>query len=288
MTCNYCGSRNGVGEHRCRRCGRRPDDILNVNVGALATKLQPAPQVELVEAAEESPRSLSRTPNLARAVQRPLFQEKPDSKIIPFESYAAPAPRTKSPAPQRAAAKPSVRRSRVSEDQGKLDFLPALPPAPRKLGTTVDAVIVCEAPVATPLHRAVAAAIDWALVLIAYGIFLLGYFVGGGEFVANRLNYLVFGAALAAIALTYGLMYAIAGSETPGMKCAHLRLTTFDGFKPDGKQRLYRLLGSSLSLCTVLGLAWSLADEESLGWQDHISRTFPTPREVETLTFRRR
>jgi uncharacterized RDD family membrane protein YckC len=288
MTCNYCGSRNGVGEHRCRRCGRRPDDILNVNVGALATKLQPAPQVELLEAAEASPRPLSRTPNLARAVQRPLFQEKPDSKVIPFESYAPPAPRAKSPAPPRAAAKPSLRRSRVSEDQGKLDFLPALPPAPRKLGTTVDAVIVCEAPVATPLHRAVAAAIDWALVLIAYGIFLLGYFVGGGEFVANRLNYMVFGGALAAIALTYGLMYAIAGRETLGMNWAHLRLTTFDGFKPDGKQRLYRLLGSSLSLCTVLGLAWSLADEESLGWQDHISRTFPTPREVETLTFRRR
>jgi uncharacterized RDD family membrane protein YckC len=83
-------------------------------------------------------------------------------------------------------------------------------------------------------------------------------------------------------------MYAIAGRETAGMSCAHLRLITFDGFKPDGKQRLYRFLGSCLSLCTVLGLAWSLADEESLGWQDHISRTFPTPREVETLTFRRR
>jgi hypothetical protein len=33
---------------------------------------------------------------------------------------------------------------------------------------------------------------------------------------------------------------------------------------------------------------WSIWDEESLGWQDHISRTFPTPLEVETLTFHRR
>jgi uncharacterized RDD family membrane protein YckC len=231
---------------------------------------------------------LSRTPNLAHAVQRPLFQEKSDSNVIPFEAYAPPQPRPRSTAAPRPASKPSVRRSRVSEDQGTLDFLPALPPAPRTLGTTVEAVIVCEAPVATPLHRAVAAAIDWSLVLIAYGLFLAGYFLVGGEFVANQLNYVAFGAALAAIALTYGLMYAIAGRETAGMNCAHLRLITFDGFKPDGKQRLYRFLGSCLSLCTVLGLAWSLADEESLGWQDHISRTFPTPREVETLTFRRR
>jgi uncharacterized RDD family membrane protein YckC len=284
MTCSYCGSRNGNDEHRCHRCGRRPNDILNVNVGALATKLQPEPEAD-VPAAPAQPSS--RTPNLARAVQRPLFHEKPDSKVIPFESYSLP-PRAKTPAPPRTAAKTSVRRSRISDDQGKLDFLPALPPAPRKLGTTVDAVIVCEAPVATPLHRAVAAAIDWALVTIAYGIFLAGYFVGGGEFVGSRLNFLVFGGALGAIALTYGLMWAIAGRETLGMNCAHLRLITFDGFRPDGKQRLYRLLGSFLSLCTVLGLAWTLADEESLGWQDHISRTFPTPREVETLTFRRR
>ena len=39
---------------------------------------------------------------------------------------------------------------------------------------------------------------------------------------------------------------------------------------------------------SVLGLLWSIWDEESLAWQDHISRTFPSPREVETLTFHRR
>ena len=234
---------------------------------------------------------LPRTANLARAVQRPLFQARTDSNVIPFESYA-PSPRAVArppkPAAPRTSPKPAVRRPRVSQDQGTLDFLPPLPPAPRKLGTTVDAVIVCEAPVATPLHRAVAAGLDWSLVLIAYGIFLAGYFLAGGEFTANRLNYLVFGGAFGLIALTYGLMFAVAGCETAGMKWAHLRLITFDGFKPDGKQRFYRFVGSCLSLCTGLGLAWSLADEESLGWQDHISRTFPTPREVETLAFRRR
>lgn len=279
MTCSYCGSRNGDGEHRCRRCGRRPTDVLNV--GALATK--PQPVTEPAEMASANPS------NLSRAVQRPLFSE----KVIPFESYApAPArPKTHTApraTPKAGSAKPAGRRTRVSENQGSLDFLPSLPPAPRQLGTTVDAVIVCEAPVATPLHRAVAAAIDWSLVLISYGLFLAAYFLCGGEFVANKLNFMVFGAALPLIAAVYGLLFAVAGAETAGMSCAHLKLTTFDGFKPDGKQRAWRLAGSCLSLCTVLGLAWSLVDEESLGWQDHISRTFPTPREIETLTFRRR
>ena len=61
------------------------------------------------------------------------------------------------------------------------------------------------------------------------------------------------------------------------MQWAKLHLLTFDGFPPDRKQRLMRLAGSTLGLVTGLGLLWSLVDEEFLGWQDHISRTFPTP-----------
>ena len=72
------------------------------------------------------------------------------------------------------------------------------------------------------------------------------------------------------------------------MHWTHLRLTTFDGFRPELRQRLLRFAGSCLSLCTVVGLLWSLADEESLTWQDHISRTFPTPRELESQVFHRR
>ena len=50
-----------------------------------------------------------------------------------------------------------------------------MPAQPRKLGTTVEAVIYCELPVATTLHRAVAALLDWSLVLIGYGLFLLAF-----------------------------------------------------------------------------------------------------------------
>ena len=65
-------------------------------------------------------------------------------------------------------------------------------------------------------------------------------------------------------------------------------LLTFEGFPPDRKQRLIRLAGAALGLCTLMGLAWSLVDEEGLGWQDHMSRTFPTPSEAENLTLVRK
>jgi hypothetical protein len=33
---------------------------------------------------------------------------------------------------------------------------------------------------------------------------------------------------------------------------------------------------------------WSLVDEEGLGWQDHMSHTFPTPREADNMILVRR
>jgi uncharacterized RDD family membrane protein YckC len=281
MTCSYCGSRNGIEDSRCRRCGRRPTDVLNV--GALATNPEYTPEYEQ-EHASPAVRPVVRSANMSRPVQRTLFQD----NVIPFESYAPAAPPKPKAHSTRTGTRSGARRSRVSENQTSLDFLPPAPPAPRQLGTTVEAVIVCEAPVATPLHRAVAAAIDWVMCTIAYGLFLGAYFACGGEFTANKLNFMVFGAALLLIGAVYGLTYTIAGGETVGMRCAHLKLVTFDGFKPDTRQRVLRFAGSCLSLCTVLGLLWSIWDEESLAWQDHISRTFPSPREVETLTFHRR
>jgi uncharacterized RDD family membrane protein YckC len=258
-------------------------------MGAAAPKLQAV--------AAETPRE-SRPVNLSRAVQGSLFQVRP-TKVIPFEQYAPGQPaRPKAPIQPpptpgfgaTLAAKPPARRaSRIPDGQGSLDFLPPAPPKPRTLGTTVEAVIYCEAPVATTVHRAVAAAIDWSMVLIGYGLFLLTFHLMGGDvFLTSRLNLAIFGGVLPLIGFMYGLLFAIAGSETPGMRCTHLRLTTFDGFPPETKQRIVRFAGSCLSLCTVVGLLWSLADEESLNWQDHISRTFPTPRIFESQILQRR
>jgi uncharacterized RDD family membrane protein YckC len=242
MTCNHCGFRNSDGDHRCRRCGRKPDDTLTGEFrwhtdGSLAAVTQPAPRTQTPPQA---------SPNLSRPVPK------------------------------------------VSEAQGRLDFLPALPATSRTLGTTVEAVIFCEAPVATPLHRAVAAAFDCVMVLFGYALFLGAFFLAGGGFVPTRHNVLLFGGALMLLAFTYGVFWTIAGTESAGMRWAGLRLTTFDGFPAEPRQRLLRLAGSCLSCCTVLGLLWSLADEESLTWQDHISRTFPTPIGSDSRIFQQR
>jgi uncharacterized RDD family membrane protein YckC len=282
MICGFCGSRNGDGEHRCGRCGRRPGDTLtpeyayNRTQGPLA--LQPTVQ-------ELPPQQRAST---SRPFQPSLFQGA--SNVIPFEAYAPVEPKSKQQRAEAAPVKPRApRRPRVSEDQGTLDFLAPAPPKPRTLSTTVEAMIYCDSPVASKLHRAVAAGLDWAMVLIAYGMFLLTYYLMGGEVhLNNSTNIGVFGGVLLLFACVYGLMWSLMGAESMGMHWTGLRLLTFEGFPPERKHRALRFLGSSLGLCSIIGAAWSLVDEEGLGWQDYISRTFPTPREADNLVLVRR
>ncbi|MBV8730416.1 MAG: RDD family protein [Acidobacteriia bacterium] len=239
--------------------------------GALATLPRALAKAAAVGQASEAP-------ELARAIQRPLFQDRPAPNVIPFETYAPTAPRPRrTEQPRQDPNRARRPKTRVSESQASLDFLPAIPDQPRTLGTTVEAVIICEAPVATPIHRAIAAALDWSLVLIGYGLFLLAYRLVGGQFVGGKSSLIMFAAALFLLAFTYGFFWAFVGTETAGMRWARLKLLTFEGFPPEPGQRLLRFGGSCLSIGTIVGLLWSLADEESLAWQDHISRTFPTP-----------
>ncbi len=287
MTCSYCGSHNDELDQRCRRCGRKPGDTLNGDfmvhrtTGALATKPRPAALVE-------DPPSTTRTPNLAGAVQGSLFSQ----NVVTMPNRTAPrSPRVRTAQPATVTGtKPQARRTHrpAPEGQGEFEFLAPVQNKAKTLGTTVDAVIYCEAPVATSVHRALAGAIDLTMILVAYGLFLLTFVLCGGEIVVSRPNLIIFGCALGLIAATYGLFWTVAGTETVGMRCTHLRLITFDGFSPDRWQRAARLAGTCLSFFSVLGILWSMADEEGLGWQDHISRTFPTAHELESRVFRRR
>src|SRR5438067_9818070 len=264
MTCSFCGSRNGDGEHRCRRCGRRPGDTLTGEVALHRTEGPLALQVEMAPAAAPA------SPPSGRPYQPSLFQ--PASNVIPFEAYAPvdPRPRPRVDGTPAKSSKPARRGPRVAEGQASLDFLAPAPPKARTLGTTVEAVIFCDAPVAVKLHRAVAAALDWSMVLIAYGAFLIVFHLLGGSIAIDKSNLMVFGAVLVLFSLVYGLVWAFAGAETMGMQWTRLKLLTFDGFPPDKRQRIMRFLASTLGLCTVIGFAWSLVDEEGLGWHDHI------------------
>ena len=149
-------------------------------------------------------------------------------------------------------------------------------------------MIYCDAPVATPAHRVVAAATDLALALIGYALFLGTFWFCGGEFVLSKATLPVYGGAFVLIAMFYHLLWVLASGETPGMQWTQLRLVNFDGFPAERRERFNRYLGACLSFSAAgLGVLWALVDEESLTWQDHISKTFPTLREIDSSHVRK-
>jgi hypothetical protein len=122
---------------------------------------------------------------------------------------------------------------------------------------------------------------DAAMILMAFGLFVGISQVIGGSFGTGTLFWETIGLSFTLIAGFYGLVFALAGRETAGMHWTDLQLITFDGFPVEGRGRAARFAATWLSFCSFgLGLVWAVADEETLTWQDHISKTFPTIRET--------
>jgi uncharacterized RDD family membrane protein YckC len=246
---------------------------------------------------------------LHHSSQSALFAEEPPSRVIPFDPQqrealirSARVEKRKADSvmretsemtpPRRAAAKPVTRKPASGDPRGEqstLDFLPPTPQSTRTLKTTVEAVIYCDATVAQPVHRAMAVLLDSSMILLGLGFFLLIFQTFGGPFPWTKQNIAICAAAAALVAMFYGFVWALAGSETAGMRWTGLRVINFNGFPPDGKSRALRLIGCWLSYCSgMIGIFWALVDEESLTWHDHMSKTFPTARETGSSFVRER
>lgn len=324
MTCTYCQSANPESDHRCRRCGRRltgsavsaPADYtssatMTQAMGATALALDSQPRQKRSAAGSET--SDKTAERMRKPAQTSLFAEEFAPRIIPFDAQqresflkTARAKRHSDSVldetseivqPKREPVRGTLKvppRKQVTNDprgeQSTLDFLPS--PAiqsARTLKTTVEAVIYCDAPVASPLHRAIAAFLDSSMILLGLGLFLAVFEIFGGPFSWTRQNITVWIVASGLIAMFYGFVWSICGRETAGMNWADLRIINFNGFPPDGKSRAVRLIGCWLSYFSgMIGIFWALMDEEGLTWHDHMSKTFPTVREKHTTLARQR
>ena len=275
MDCLYCQHVNTEDDHRCIRCGRRlptapPRTV--VETYPVSTGSGAAMAVRALERpATPAPSHTGEPVRVAR--QQMLFTGSDAPKVVAFPKVDPLA---------RGESRPRLRRpSGETGRQPSLDFLPPSPHGPRTLRTSVEAVIYCDAPVATTLHRAVACGLDLSMILIAMGLFVLTFHICGGELVLTKKTIPYFAGAFACVSLFYGILWVLAGSDTAGARWTGLRLINFDGAPLDRRERFFRFAAACLSFGAAgLGVAWSLADEESLTWHDHMSKTFPTTRAV--------
>src|SRR5438309_9959446 len=139
MECRYCQAWNESDEHRCTRCGRR----LNISAPHLVSDTPPvmgsaAPALVKLPRASESPKT---------AVYQPLlFRDANGPKVIPIPTLT-PLRLKESEEPVRQPARPArAQPRRSSNSQQSLDFHGT----PKSIGTHVEAVSYCDAPVALP------------------------------------------------------------------------------------------------------------------------------------------
>ena len=274
MECRYCQTHNAEDDHRCRRCGRR----LRLTAPYTASAAAPVLQYEASACSSIDPRA-GYGPEIATEVAPPpaprksvtyqpsLFSSRELPRVVSFESLL---PEVAPPQPRNVA--PRARHRRIIPGQQSLEFSPARSSRPS------EGVIYCDAPVAVPMHRVMAAALDASIILIALAVFGVILRLAGGQVVLSAKTGPIFLGVVVALVFFYKLLWCMAGGDTLGMNCTRLKLVNFDGQTPDRGQRLCRLASGFLSvMAAMIGLIWALVDEETLTWHDHISRTFPTP-----------
>jgi uncharacterized RDD family membrane protein YckC len=156
----------------------------------------------------------------------------------------------------------------------------SLPPraeavAPRSSSTGSDEAESGMYPVASLDDRRLAAVIDLACLLFAYGGFLALFGSLGGQFTLSKLSAAVYAATFAIVYLQYFALFTIFGGTTPGMMLRGLQVLSFSGEPPTPRQMLLRSAGYVLSAGTLfMGFLWSMWDEDELTWHDRLSRTY--------------
>lgn len=287
-TCDYCRHDNPDTEHRCRRCGRRLTDDRQHSAPrpVPASRTSPAHQLAIEPRPSQAADAPPPDPEPARRpLQKPLFS----NHVVRFEDYS-PSSRRRRP---RQTARRSAGKRAAPTAQQSFDFdaaaaaAPAIPfdPAASRLGmkrvaSAIEPVRDCDLPVASPLVRTVAAAADLGVVAVAMAAFVVIFYYLSGGIPMLPASLAVLAGTLALLTALYKLMWCFADGDSPGVRWCGLRLMHFDGRRPSRHQRIQRLASACLSLSALgLGSLWALGDQEGLTWHDHISRTFPSPRE---------
>ena len=244
---------------------------------ALAAERKPRHQVVPSAVTEPVPEPIRRAP-----YQPALFATQDLGRIVPIEAYKQRAAERS----QRAQHAESI----VARQTGPAPLQPHLPFGPSSTqsgavaarGSAADGGLsdlrFSDAPVAIPVHRLMAAAIDFGMVLVAAGVLCLVIAFGANNgFLPGSPQHWFAGLGLALSGI-YKLFWAAINTDSPGLRWCQLRLLHFDGRDPVRHERLARIAWALMSVMAGgLGLIWALVDEESLSWHDHSSKTFLTP-----------
>jgi len=168
----------------------------------------------------------------------------------------------------------------TSKEDGQMFIDVSLPTIPAQSDLADTAAPIPEQnaglyPVASMDERRLAALIDGACLLFAYGGFLTLFGSLGGQFTFSKMSAAVYSIAFAIVYLQYFSLFTVFGGTTPGMMLRGLQVVDFSGETPSPRKLLLRAAGYILSAGTFfLGFLWAMWDEDELTWHDRISHTY--------------
>lgn len=127
-----------------------------------------------------------------------------------------------------------------------------------------------------PLNQRLAAGlVDAAVVVSALALFCATFFKLAETALPFRLAMITLLGAGLLLWSVFQFLFLVYGRQTPGMRATHIELFAFQGEPAPVKARRVRVLALGLSAISVgLGFAWTLIDEDTLGWHDRISQTY--------------
>jgi uncharacterized RDD family membrane protein YckC len=199
---------------------------------------------------------------------------------VPRSAVSLAIPETQIPAKEEFSFTIAIGRPpKKRDDDSRMVIDVSLPPenpqdaamAATPVATEQDALYT----VAPIEERRIAAVIDTACLLFAYGAFLALFDAVGGEFTFSKLSGAVCFATFAIVYLQYFALFTVFGGTTPGMMLRGLEVVSFSGEPPSPRQMLLRSAGYLLSAGTFfMGFLWSMWDEDALTWHDRISQTY--------------
>jgi len=233
-------------------------------------------QAVAVNYVEPAPESASAPETLPSEVAPPVPQRRRNENIGKLIEF----PRT--------IYTPVVRADDLAEtilDRPRILEAPEIiPPPPALGGMTIEEIAKPELErrpgIDMPLQsasagqRALAGAIDGALVLVAGAVFgaifyrLVKLTPTPVQIAAWATSLLVLGWG------AYQYLLLVYSGSTPGLRALHLQLRHFDGSPVNRKTRRARVLCAMLSAISLgLGYAWHFLDEDGLCWHERVTRT---------------
>jgi uncharacterized RDD family membrane protein YckC len=160
----------------------------------------------------------------------------------------------------------------VDQSPSRAQYDPFADPLPAKAVSAQTTATLFPAPLP---QRSMAILLDLCVVGFA---FLSFYAVAGlctTHLPGGKFGLGLAGVLFTAIALLYHGLFLTFAEATPGMMYAQVGLCSFDDENLTRSQRQRRILATVMAAIPLgLGLLWALFDEDRLGWQDRMSRSY--------------